>query len=243
MAEVEQEAAKGWKEAEARARQLLGEKRFAEARLLVQPVVERWGMEGYADAARKLLGEIAGAESAMAKASQPSGGQAPSAGASESKPPPEGAQVAQGSVAGSDSVVAARGEWERFCKERAQWKAALAGVEERIGAWDFRGALAEADKLRLDDPALAGRLGQRREEILRMGRLKVRMVAAINQGAGVLDKRSLGLRGVNGPVMGADEEGITAKLPTGKEERHLWGQLGEKGAGAGVGRGPGHCYR
>jgi len=105
----------------------------------------------------------------------------------------------------------------------------MQGVEGGVAAWDFRGALAELEKVHVeDDPVLVARLAARRGEIIRMGRLKVRIVAAINQAEPPLDKRSLLLKGINGPVRGADEEGITAEVAGGKAERHLWGQLSEK---------------
>jgi tRNA A-37 threonylcarbamoyl transferase component Bud32 len=210
-AQVEAEASAASSQAQAQARRLSEQKKFAEARQTLQPVIERFGIAEHADLARKLLGEIDQAEKAEQAAQ-----------AAKAPPPPLPKPLK------TPEEQSARAELARLRQEQAQWRDATAEVDKRIAAWDFRGALAALDQVSANPPGWKERLAARREEILRMGRLKARILAAINQADPPLEKRVLLLKGINGPITGADEQGISAKLPNGKVERHAWGQLSEK---------------
>ncbi|NUQ63089.1 MAG: hypothetical protein HUU20_11485 [Pirellulales bacterium] len=110
----------------------------------------------------------------------------------------------------------------------AKYAEGMASVEKLIAAWDFRGAWAALEAVRFEEAELAARLAQRREEVRLMGRLKVRMIEKINAADPPLKKSDLMLRGANGPVTKADDEGITSTLASGKAELHAWAGLNEK---------------
>ncbi|NUQ65835.1 MAG: protein kinase, partial [Pirellulales bacterium] len=107
----------------------------------------------------------------------------------------------------------------------AKYTAGMEAVEKLVAAWDFRGAWAALDSVRFGEPELTLRLAQRRDEIRRMGTLQMRMIQKINAASPPLKKTDLMLRGVNGQVTTADEEGITAALAGGKSELHSWAEM------------------
>jgi serine/threonine protein kinase len=115
-----------------------------------------------------------------------------------------------------------------FEAAEARYAEALKPAEALVAAWDFRGALAAIAKVHFTDKDDAARLAARAGEVKRLAALKERMIAKINAADPPLKKKDLMLRGVNGEVLNADEEGITAKPAGGKTELHAWGELGEK---------------
>jgi len=121
----------------------------------------------------------------------------------------------------AELATAERQRDERYAK-------ALAPAEKLVAAWDFRGAWTELEKIAFDDKDLAGRLARRRDEVRRMGRLKIRMIAKINAADPPLTKSKLMLRGTHGDVVGADENAISARPARGKIERHPWTTLSPK---------------
>ena len=64
MAQIDEQAAAAYAELGNRARQLLAEQKYAEARAVLEPVVERFGIAPHVDVAKTLLAEIAAAEAA-----------------------------------------------------------------------------------------------------------------------------------------------------------------------------------
>ncbi len=113
----------------------------------------------------------------------------------------------------------------------ARYAAALRPAEAMVGAWDFRGAAAALSEITFDEEELAARVATRRDQVERMAGLKARMISKISNADPPLKKMDLMMRGVNGDVIRADEQGITARLITGKTESCPWKDLGSKAAG------------
>jgi hypothetical protein len=101
-------------------------------------------------------------------------------------------------------------------------------VEKLAAMWDFRGAAVELGKIRLEEPELAARLAQRRDELKRMHDLKQKIIAAINAASPPLKKSVLGIKGLGGEVPKADEAGLKCKLINGKAETFEWAHVGSK---------------
>jgi len=230
-AKVEEAASQAAQAAEEQARQLLAEKKFVGARVVLLPVVERFGIPALAEKAQGLLKEIEAAEKATEEVAQAyaskepaSPGQMP---AGESKPEETesaGRERAAIEVAW-EKVAGLLREWE---DREAEFTRATAGVEEKVRQWDFAGALAEAEKIQLSDPALAVRWEVRREELSWLVEWKGRIMEKINGSSGRLRKSDLGLRGLGGEVVAADEEKITCRLLGEKTETLAWQELGSQ---------------
>jgi hypothetical protein len=210
--------------ADSKARQLLADKKFDEARAAIRPVVERHGVPGRKEKAQDLLAEIDKAEKADRE-----------------------------STAKTTEDAAAKAERERReaeAKARQQAEAAFAKALEPVEAlaatWDFSAALtaleAAATRLAKEDPTLFGppapdtrhpapffaRLATRRDELARLAALKARMIAKINSSTPRLDKRALLIPGINAPIEKADERAITARPEAGNPEHFAWPDLTPK---------------
>ena len=109
-----------------------------------------------------------------------------------------------------------------------KWREAMEPVEKLAAAWDFAGAEAALEQVRLNEPALQDRLARRRDELKRMAALKAKMIARIKASLPGLKKSDLMLRGINGDVTGADDQAIHVKLSSGKTEDHPWAELNDK---------------
>ena len=184
------------------ARQHMGQRRFAQARTILQPVLENYSSASTKARARQLIAEIDRAER-------------------EAAPPPASPPIRADSPALSPALVKQR-------QLEANYSSALAAVERRAAVWDFLGASREADALHFDAPELNARLAQRREQLRRLADLKDRMAAAVNGADPHLQKIDLALRGINGELDKADADGLTATLPNGKQEQVAWSSLGSK---------------
>jgi len=114
----------------------------------------------------------------------------------------------------------------------ARWTEAMGPAEAMIAAWDFVGGQKAIEKVRFDEPELAARLATLREELQKLAAFKARIIDTIQQkiksADPPLDKRALGVRGVNGLITGASDDGIAAKVSGGKTELHRWADVGEK---------------
>jgi serine/threonine protein kinase len=222
--QIEEEVRKAYMQIEQQAKELLAAQKFAEARAILQPVVDRFGIPEYAAAAQQLLAEIDKAQQELAaKSSTPS---------AEEPPPAETASASrteeEASPTPDPEERAARAELEKYRALRAEWEETFRPVAERLGAWDFAGALQALQSLPGGEGPWAERISSRRGEIEKMARLKGQIIQAISQASPKLDKMRLLLRGVNGPIVAADQQGITAELPGGRKELHPWSQLSEK---------------
>jgi len=215
------QAKAAYQEVEKRAKQLLAEKKFAEARAALRPVIERYGVRGRKKQAEELMVEIGKAEKAERSAA---------------------AQAAQEAAKKSERE---RREAERKKRQdaEARYAKALKPIEAMIQAWDFTAALDALAKVQivgglslpregpegatagLPSRALATRLATRRDEVKRLARLKAKMIQRINKAKPPLTRRSLLIPGINAPLAKADEKGITARLKTGKTELHEWKDL------------------
>ncbi|MBC7352971.1 MAG: protein kinase, partial [Thermogutta sp.] len=228
-ARVEEAATQGAQAAEEQARQLLAEKKFVGARVVLLPVVERFGIPALAEKAQALLKEIEAAEKAADEVAQVSPSEGPASPdqmpAGESKPQEiesPGRERPAIEVAW-EKVEGLLREWE---DREAEFTRATAGVEEKVLQWDFAGALAEAEKVQLTDPTLADRWNVRQQELRWLAEWKRRMIEKINGSSGRLRKSDLGLRGLGGDVLAADEEKVTCRLLGDKPETLAWQELG-----------------
>ncbi len=129
-----------------------------------------------------------------------------------------------------------RREAEAKSREEAEarFAEAMKPIEALVAAWDFAAALDALSKLNLPqvlEPAggYAERLATRRDELERLTKLKARFIAKIASAQPPLDKRSLLLTGMNGPIVKADDKAITAKpMGTERTETHEWPSLSPK---------------
>lgn len=166
VARLEVLATQAYAAAETRARQLLADRRYAEAGSALQPVVERYGIAQHTDAAKKVLAEI--------KAAEP-----PFVPPPASKPAP------------SPEELAVEKELERRRQLEARYAEATKSVEALAASWDFRSAAAELNKIRFEEAELTARLAQRRGELKRMHDLEQKLITAINQANPPLKKTAL----------------------------------------------------
>ncbi len=105
---------------------------------------------------------------------------------------------------------------------------ALAPAEAMLAAWDFRGAAAALAKLRFEEQDLAARLAGRRDDVKRLAGLKARMIAKVNTAKPRLRKSALLLQGIDGELVKADKDAITANPGARKSESHPWQNLSQK---------------
>jgi len=230
-AKVEEAASQAAQAVEEQVRQLLTERKFVGARVVLLPVIERFGIPALAEKAQGLLQEIEAAEKAADEVAQASASEGP---ASPGQMPAEESKPEETETAGRErpaiemaweKVAGLLREWE---DREAEFTRATAGVEDKVRQWDFAGALAEAEKIQLSDPALADRWNVRQQELRWLVEWKQRMIEKINGSSGRLRKSDLGLRGLGGDVLAADEEKITCRLLGEKMETLAWQELGSQ---------------
>jgi serine/threonine protein kinase len=206
---IETEADEAYQKVEAIAREHLRQRRFVPARTAVQLALASYGAVPAAVRARKLLDEInQAARSAL-----------PPVKTAEAPKPPENEAPQPPAVP------------PELLKQRqldATFAQAMAPIENRVTAWDFQGALKEAEAVHFHEPELTARLNSRREQVRRMADLKDRMIAAIDQAEPRLTKADLMLQGINGDLTKADAAGIAATLRNGKDATIAWPDVGPK---------------
>ena len=189
-------ADKAYREIETRARGLWSEKRFAEARAALHPVIENHGVQRNVQAARELLDKIEAAE-----------------------------ELERRLAATAQEEQAKERETERRRQLEARYAESVKPAEQLVAAWDFRGAAEVLEALRFDEKELASRLAERRAQIKRLISFKERMIERIKTAAPPLTKLSLRVRGANGDLIEADERGMTARLKGDKTESLAWQDL------------------
>jgi serine/threonine protein kinase len=124
------------------------------------------------------------------------------------------------------AVVVDPAEKEREVAED-RYTAIAEPAEQLVAAWDFRGALARLEQVRFDDAESTARLAARRKEIERLAAFKTQISEKINAAQPPLKKSSLLIRGIEGDVVKANEEAISANvaMPSVKTESHPWPKL------------------
>jgi hypothetical protein len=110
-------------------------------------------------------------------------------------------------------------------KLEARYAEATAPAEEKVAAWDFRGAAAALEGLAFEEQDLSARLSARLDQVRRLVPLKQRIIERINSADPRLQKSALKMRGVGGEVVEAGDHGLTANLMTGKSESIAWQEL------------------
>jgi len=203
------QAKKAYQEAEKRAKQLLAEKKFEEARAALRPAVEHFGVPGRKKLAEELIVEIDKAEKA------------------------ERAAAAKAAEETAEKAEKDRREAERKKREasEARYAKTLQPIEAMIASWDFAGAADALSKLGPPTPdtehlaPFRARLATRRDEVARLAALQAKMIRRINAARPPLTRRSLLISGINADLVKADEKGITAKPKGRKPEVHRWSSL------------------
>ncbi len=193
---VSEQADRAYREAEARARALWEEEKFAEARAALQAVIDVHGIERNVEAARRLLQEVEAAE-----------------------------KLAQQMVRTDQERQARAKEAERRARLDAQYAEAVAPAEQLVAAWDFRGAAEALKEVELRPQELALRVASRRDQIECLIPLKERMIAKINSAEPRLEKKDVRVRGAGGKVVAADQQGLTTELISQKTEAIRWQDL------------------
>jgi len=116
-------------------------------------------------------------------------------------------------------------EWEA---REAEFTQKVAPIEELVKRWQFQEATEAAKGVSFTDPSLAERWRVRQEELVWLAEWKGRILEKINAGGGRLRKADLGLRGLGGEVVAADEQKLTCRLLGGKTEELPWEDLGSQ---------------
>lgn len=123
-------------------------------------------------------------------------------------------------------------EWEA---REAEFTQKVAPIEELVNRWRFQEAAEAAKGFSFTDPSLAERWRVRQEGLAWLAEWKGRILEKINAGGGRLRKADLGLRGLGGEVIAADEEKLTCRLLGGKTEELPWEDLGSQAPGKLIG--------
>jgi len=110
----------------------------------------------------------------------------------------------------------------------ARFAEALAPVEGLVVNWKFKAAGEATAGVRFAEPELAARLAQRQQEIKRLDAIKSKIIETVNTANPPLKKTTLGIKGIGGDLVKADEEGVTANLISGKTETYAWGGIAPK---------------
>jgi len=202
---IEAQAQTAYQTAQAQAKQLLEAGKYAEAKASLQPVLEVHDWPATVESARALLAEIDQAQQAGEVSDAPSAETSPTEMAATVEPEP---------LLGEAEV---------------RYREALKPAEALVAEWKFRQAAAALADVTVDDPALAKRLAQRRDELQRLSGLKDKLIAAVAAASPPLDKMDLMLRGANGDVTGADDSGIKTQPKDGAPESHPWSGLKDQG--------------
>ena len=203
VAELLNQANSAYGKLEARARQLTGEEKYAEARAVLRPVLDQHRIAETTRKANNLLAEIAAAEQ-EAKAA---------------------------AAAGARQEAARKTAIEEHRQAEARYAEALAPAEQMVAAWSFRRAATLLDGLHFDEQAMAARLAARRDQVGRLASLKERTLEKVNSARPPLKKSALKMHGFNGDVVKADEDALVAKLMTGKTESLAWQSLSPQAVG------------
>ncbi|NQT16470.1 MAG: SUMF1/EgtB/PvdO family nonheme iron enzyme, partial [Planctomycetes bacterium] len=127
---------------------------------------------------------------------------------------------------GADSASAAEIEEQRKIEQR--YAEAMEPVEELVTAWDFAQALTALGKVQFEEDELAARLAAWRAGVARLVGLKARIVAEINHADPPLKSTALMIRGAGRDLVEANDDGISAKLRTGKTEPIAWANVGSQ---------------
>jgi len=145
----------------------------------------------------------------------------------QDEPAPEIAALLQPRLDEIAKIKEARRIAAARAASEAGYVKATGSAEQRIRAWDFRGAAAELQKLHFEDDYFNRRLASRLGEVQRMAALKARFIAKINAARPPLKRSDLLLPGIpaSATLEKADENAVAAALPTGKTELHRWADL------------------
>lgn len=109
--------------------------------------------------------------------------------------------------------------------DEALFGRSLRPIEALIKAWDFAGAAEALAKLRFESQELSERLATRQAEVAILGKLKAKMIAAVNGARPRFRKGTILIPGLNGDLVKADEEAIAAEVPGKGTEKHAWASL------------------
>jgi predicted Ser/Thr protein kinase len=220
MTAVHDQATAAWKAAEQRAKDLLAQEKFAEARAVLRPVVQRFGIPGMSGQAEDLLARINETEEAE-RAAQATAEPKEEPKKEPAKEPPQ------------DTEAEKRAAEQRTREQaEARFAEAMKPVQEKLANWHFQAAAEHLAKIGVggmsSSRVLSERVARRREEIERMAALKGKMIGRINTAKPKLTTRSLLIPGIGGPLAKADEDKITVQTSAGKTRTVAWKELSPK---------------
>ncbi|MCS7304286.1 MAG: protein kinase [Thermoguttaceae bacterium] len=118
------------------------------------------------------------------------------------------------------------GQLQQWEAQDAQWKQKAEPIEELVGKWQFAQALEKAQAIQFAQPDLQRRWQVRQQELQWLSEWKDRLIQKICSASTPPKKMDLGLRGLNGDVVEADQEKLTCRLPGEKTDTLPWDNLG-----------------
>jgi len=146
-----------------------------------------------------------------------------------------GTRIDEAETLKTEADAHARAEAEREAREKAErerrrlaeraFARAVEPVDTLLTAWRFEAAGEALAKVAVEDESLAQRLAARRDQAARLARLKAAVIARINGAQPRLTKRDLLIPGINGAVTRAAADVIHTIRPDGRAETHPWGGL------------------
>ena len=227
---LRREAAAAYRDAEAEARRLLEGKRFAPARLAIQPAIDLFGTEPETAKAQRLLAEIDEAAERHRTEHKPK--TPPGDPPQKPKDPPDKPDDPPAPPEEDpEAAAAARKAAEQTRRQAdADFAKACRPAEELMRAWQFAKASDALATLEFDDPYCAQRLATRQVEAQLLAKLKAKMIDKISNAQPPLDKRALLIAGLNGTIVEATRDTIRASIPNKGEEGHPWKTLSPRSA-------------
>ena len=225
VAQIQKAAEERYQKLAAEARQLAQAGQLQQAQELLREVWEQFGLPEFQEPVQALLRELEALATQQVAT-------APSQEALPERPPAEGMAAETPSAPipeKSAEQLAAEAELERWRAKEAAFRQATAEADRLATEWEFAAALEALAQISFDDPDLAHRLSTRREGLKRLEQFKERLIQAIASANPPLKKATLGLKGVGGEVIRADQKGLTVHLISGKQEEIPWAEVGSTG--------------
>lgn len=135
-------------------------------------------------------------------------------------------EVAEAQMAAAQDEAARTAEIEKQKQVEQRYTEAMKPIEELVAAWDFRAASAALAEVQFEEEEPAARLAAWRAGVARLVDLKVRIIAEINDSDPPLKSTALMIRGAGRDLTEASDNGISAELRTGNTESIGWPDVG-----------------
>jgi len=120
---------------------------------------------------------------------------------------------------------------DRYLEQRAaylaqQYREAITPVNALLPEWKLEEALAEAQKLRFEEPEYKEKLRRRIAELRALVELKTAMIHKINRAMPRISKRAIRAPGMAGEMTDASAAGLKAETADGRAEEYTWISIG-----------------